>query len=46
MRDVLPRPPIGAPAPAIELPDVDGITWRLADQRERCIVVIFHRHIH
>lgn len=40
------RPAIGQPAPAIELVHPDGRPWRLADQRGRIQVLIFHRHIH
>lgn len=40
------RPQIGAPAPAIDLVMADGTGWRLADQRDRVVVLIFHRHIH
>jgi peroxiredoxin len=32
-------------APALELPDADGGTWRLADHRGRPVVLIFHRHL-
>ncbi len=40
------RPRVGAAAPDIELANVDGSPWRLADHRDRFVVLIFHRHIH
>lgn len=40
------RPVIGEPAPDIELVDETGMPWRLADQRGRPVVLVFHRHIH
>ena len=33
---------VGAPAPDFTLPDGDGNTWRLADQRGRVVVVLFY----
>lgn len=37
---------VGQPAPAIELIDRNRSPWRLANQRGKTIVLIFHRHIH
>jgi len=37
---------VGDPAPDVELLDVDGRSWSLADHRGRPVVLIFHRHIH
>ena len=37
---------VGQPAPAIELTDRHGSPWRLASQRGKTVVLIFHRHIH
>ena len=36
---------VGDPAPAFELPDHDGGTWRLEDHRGSPVVLIFHRHL-
>ena len=40
------RPIVGEPAPLVEFTDSKGQAWRLADQRGRSVVLIFHRHIH
>ncbi|MCP3934160.1 MAG: hypothetical protein GY708_02175 [Actinomycetia bacterium] len=45
-RTTLARPALGERAPAVDLTDIDGRTWTLADQRGRTQILIFHRHIH
>jgi peroxiredoxin len=35
----------GDVAPDLDLPDDHGERWRLADQRGRPVVLIFHRHL-
>jgi peroxiredoxin len=35
----------GDRAPSIDLPDEFGTRWRLADQRGRPALLIFHRHL-
>jgi peroxiredoxin len=32
-------------APGIDLPDDDGVQWRLSEQMGRPVTVIFHRHL-
>jgi peroxiredoxin Q/BCP len=34
--------PLGTPAPDISLPDSDGKTWRLSDQRGKVVVLLFY----
>lgn len=34
--------PLGKPAPDISLPDSDGKTWRLSDQRGKVVVLLFY----
>ena len=46
MADAATRPPIGAPAPAVDLPTFDGGRWRLSEHAGRTVVLIFNRHIH
>jgi peroxiredoxin len=46
MVDMSAQATVGQPAPAIELTDRNGSPWRLASQRGKTIVLIFHRHIH
>ena len=40
------RPLHGSIAPDLVLQDAQGDLWRLADQRGKHVVLIFHRHIH
>ncbi|HEV3452439.1 MAG TPA: hypothetical protein VG869_14730 [Acidimicrobiia bacterium] len=35
----------GDVSPSVDLPDDAGRHWRLADQRGRTVVLIFHRHL-
>ncbi len=37
-------PDVGEPAPALDLPTVDGGRFRLADHRKRPVIVSFLRH--
>ncbi|CAN5438158.1 hypothetical protein BH23ACT9_BH23ACT9_34770 [soil metagenome] len=39
-----PGPKAGDPAPALDLPDLDGQRWCLADQRGAGVIVSFLRH--
>jgi peroxiredoxin len=32
-------------APGIDLPDDEGVQWRLSEQTGRSVMVIFHRHL-
>ncbi len=46
MADTAARPPVGAPAPPVDLPTLGGGRWRLAERARRTVVLIFNRHIH
>ena len=46
MADPVTRPAIGASAPPVDLPTLDGGRWRLGERVGRAAVLIFNRHIH